>query len=230
MKAVHLIGSKFHSGSAIWRYSASVVRSSSRKQSTLTETHKEFLQLVGEHGGGNIGLSICENIAKITISNAVTRNSITGRMMMHFANVVDEIESWKDEGGHDSIIGLIIQGKESSFCAGADFNLVKTIVNTSHRGSLMSSFMTDAMNRLRCCGLISVVFINGPAIGGGAEMMTIADFRIMPLNDSIFIEFVHAKLGASPGWGGARRLTSIVGRKEVNNLRRNDRNNTKHGG
>jgi enoyl-CoA hydratase/carnithine racemase len=182
----------------------------------LTESHKEFLQLVREHGTGDIKLDVIDNIAKITISNTATRNSVTGRMMMRFATVVDEIESWKELRVQENVVGLIIQGAgKDSFCAGADFSLVKTIVNTSQRGSLMSSFMTDATNRLRNCGLISVAFINGPAIGGGAELTTIADFRIMPMSSSVYIEFVHAKLGACPGWGGARRITSIVGRKEA---------------
>ena len=28
-----------------------------------------------------------------------------------------------------------------------------------------------------------------------------------------YICFIHAKIGASPGWGGANRLVSIVGEK-----------------
>ncbi len=34
-------------------------------------------------------------------------------------------------------------------------------------------------------------------------------------SEKSFVQFVHAKIGASPGWGGARRLTQIVGRKEA---------------
>lgn len=29
------------------------------------------------------------------------------------------------------------------------------------------------------------------------------------------MQFVHARIGACPGWGGARRLTSIIGRKNA---------------
>ena len=34
-----------------------------------------------------------------------------------------------------------------------------------------------------------------------------------------YICFIHAKIGASPGWGGANRLVSIVGEKIKCNLR-----------
>lgn len=79
----------------------------------------------------------------------------------------------------------------------------------------MSNFMTDALNTLRQCGLVSVCVINGPALGGGAELSTTCDFRVIANSSKSFVQFVHAKIGASPGWGGARRLTAIVGRKEA---------------
>ena len=55
--------------------------------------------------------------------------------------------------------------------------------------------------------------INGPALGGGSELMTCTDFRL--IYDSSFIQFVHSKIGAAPGWGGINRLLNIVGREKT---------------
>ena len=43
--------------------------------------------------------------------------------------------------------------------------------------------------------------------------MTSCDFRLIKAEQ--YISFIHAKLGAAPGWGGARRLTNIVGRRNA---------------
>ena len=43
----------------------------------------------------------------------------------------------------------------------------------------MSHFMTDALSRLRTSGLISVCLINGNCIGGGAEIATVCDYRLL---------------------------------------------------
>lgn len=63
-----------------------------------------------------------------------------------------------------------------------------------------------------------MAIVNGPALGGGAELATAADFRVVhrgegdALRSDAFLAFVHAKVGVSPGWGGLGRLCSIVGR------------------
>ena len=53
--------------------------------------------------------------------------------------------------------------------------------------------------------------VEGGAIGGGAELATACDFRIM--HNTAKIHFKHILLGLTPGWGGGARLTRIVGRQ-----------------
>lgn len=50
-------------------------------------------------------------------------------------------------------------------------------MNTPELAILMSQFMTDAFTRLRCSGLVSICLINGTAVGGGAEIATVCDYR-----------------------------------------------------
>lgn len=177
--------------------------------------HAEFLNLVRYHGDGNIELNLVnENVLDICINNPLKRNAISGKMMWQFANIIDEIENLSIK--KTSIIGIILRrtGKQS-FCAGADLNLVKEIVNTSEKGNLMCMFMTDLLTRLRQSSFISVCCINGSALGGGSELITSCDFRIIPQNNDIYIQYVHAKLGASPGWGGIYRLINIIQRQNT---------------
>lgn len=191
----------------------------STAKKSLRDAHSEFLNLVSSAGDGNIRLNITERVAEVVLNYPAKRNAISGRMMSQFADIVDTIApagATLEKLTQSDLVGLIIRGTGGgAFCAGADLNLVKEVVNSPEKGVMMSDFMTDACNRLRQSPLISVCCLNGPALGGGAELATIGDFRIISEPANSYIQFVHAKIGASPGWGGARRLMSIVGRRHA---------------
>jgi ethylmalonyl-CoA/methylmalonyl-CoA decarboxylase len=182
----------------------------------LTEAHGRFLYLVEEHGGGSVDLVQHERFYEIVLNNPLKRNSISGRMMNDLAKVIDTIVQESNSSAGAAKVGVVLRGKgDKAFCAGADLNLVSEVVNTSEKGELMGTFMTDALNRLRQSSLVSVCCLNGPALGGGAEIATACDYRVMSASEAVYVQFVHAKIGASPGWGGARRLSSIVGRRHA---------------
>lgn len=50
-------------------------------------------------------------------------------------------------------------------------------MNTPALGVAMSQFMVDAFTRLRSSGFVSVCLLNGTAVGGGAEIATVCDYR-----------------------------------------------------
>ena len=189
---------------------------SHRTRSSLVETHEFFLNMVMQHGEGEVQTVQHDRFTELIINNPTKRNAISGRMMLQFAQIVDDLVPVSSSGISNDRVGVILRGSgRDAFSAGADLNLVKDIVNTPQKGGLMSMFMTDALNRLYQSPLISVCVLNGPALGGGAELTTSCDFRIMPADSKVYVQFVHAKIGASPGWGGAHRLTQLVGRREA---------------
>lgn len=61
--------------------------------------------------------------------------------------------------------------------------------------------------------LVSIACL-GNALGGGAELSTAADFRVMAPG-STKVQFVQARMGVSCGWGGASRLVRLVGRRRA---------------
>lgn len=181
---------------------------SRRLQSTLVSKHDEFLRLVESQGTGSISLIHDGPIAEMTISNVSKRNAISGKMMKDLAVSIDSIES---EG--NGVRAIVVRGEGDMFCSGADFSLVKGVLNSPEKGALMCDFMTDALNRIRNSGAISACLIDGPALGGGAEFTTACDFRIM--KSLAYVTFVQARMGVTTGWGGTRRLVEIVGRSNA---------------
>ncbi|NXY87173.1 ECHD1 decarboxylase, partial [Alcedo cyanopectus] len=156
-----------------------------------------------QFAGGSINLSKDESgIGMLTVNNPKLMNAFTGTMMLELQERVTELENWKDGKG------LIIYGAGNTFCSGSDLNVVKAIAN-SQDGMNMCMFMQNTLTRLMRLPLISVALVQGKAIGGGAELTTACDFRLMTPGSEI--RFVHKLMGLVPGWGGGARLVKIVG-------------------
>ncbi|KAF4087930.1 hypothetical protein AMELA_G00077200 [Ameiurus melas] len=153
--------------------------------------------------GGSIDLQKQESgIAVMTVNNPSRMNAFSGSMMIELEERVCELESWTEGKG------LVVQGAAGTFCSGSDLNAVRAISNPQD-GMKMCMFMQNTLTRLLRLPLISVALVEGKALGGGAELATACDFRLMT-SDAV-IQFVHKHMGLVPGWGGAARLVRIVG-------------------
>lgn len=187
-------------------------RFSERTSQKFCSKYANFLDIVKNNGKHDEGKITCHciqdnKVCEIVISNPKKRNSINGKMMCDFARIVDDVLF------ETKPFAVIIRGTGEFFCSGADLSLSLDEISTPGRGLQMSDFMTDALNSLRSADILSVAVLNGPALGGGAELATTCDWRI--IDSSAYIQFVHARIGASPGWGGAARLINIVGRQQA---------------
>ncbi|XP_023668858.1 ethylmalonyl-CoA decarboxylase [Paramormyrops kingsleyae] len=153
--------------------------------------------------GGSVNLVKQESgIAVLTVNNPDRMNAFSGTMMLELQDRVSQLENWKEGKG------LIVHGAGGTFCSGSDLNAVRAISNPQD-GMKMCMFMQDTLTRLLRLPLISVALVEGRALGGGAELTTACDFRLM--TPSSEIQFVHKHMGLVPGWGGAARLVRIVG-------------------
>lgn len=155
---------------------------------------------------GTVTLNSEGSIARLTLSNPERRNALSGPMIAELAGAVAELEQWR--GG----AAVILTGDGGTFCAGLDLACVREgVIATAEDGMLMSRLMTDSLHRLRQLPMLSVAAIDGYGIGGGAELATATDWRVM--GHGAQIRFVHAKMGATTGWGGGARLAALVGRR-----------------
>ncbi|XP_077430972.1 ethylmalonyl-CoA decarboxylase [Vanacampus margaritifer] len=154
--------------------------------------------------GGSIDLSKQDEsgIAILTINNPSHMNALSGTMMVQLEEKVSQLEQWADGKG------LILKGAAGTFCSGSDLNAVKAL-SEPQDGMKMCMFMQNVQTRLLRLPLISVALVEGRALGGGAELTTACDFRLMAPGS--VIKFVHKHMGVVPGWGGAARLVHLVG-------------------
>ncbi|XP_069463601.1 ethylmalonyl-CoA decarboxylase isoform X2 [Ambystoma mexicanum] len=194
----------------VWRHLLALSRSQRlqhRSMSLYSESHgfneAAVEQKLAQFVGGSIGLSLDDSgIGVLTLNNPSRMNAFTGTMMVELLERVKELEDWKEGKG------LIVHGAENTFCSGSDLNAVKAI-SSSEEGKMMCMFMQNTLTRLSRLPLISVALVQGKALGGGAELSTACDFRLMTPNSEI--RFVHKHMGLVPGWGGAARLVQVIG-------------------
>lgn len=159
-------------------------------------------------GGGSVDLELDEvtRIATVTLNQPEKRNAFSGKMMMDLGDVTSELASWK------SGVGVIVRGAGDHFCSGGDLEFVHGMMG-SENGVIMASYMHAVLTQFYRLPLVSLALVCGNAVGGGAEVATACDFRIMHPEASI--GFVQSRMGLSPGWGGGTRLVHLVGRRRA---------------
>ncbi|KAE8884066.1 hypothetical protein PF003_g31708 [Phytophthora fragariae] len=156
------------------------------------------------------GLETLQKTAVLEIHSPKARNALSGKMMAELADIVTLLE---DPDVHDKLNAVVVRGTGGWFCAGADLRVAQQELTSREAGAAMGALMVDTLTRFRRLPLVSIACIEGGAYGGGAELATACDFRILEAN--AVIQFVQVRMGVSPAWGGGARLYKIVGRQHA---------------
>jgi 3-hydroxyacyl-CoA dehydrogenase/enoyl-CoA hydratase/3-hydroxybutyryl-CoA epimerase/3-hydroxyacyl-CoA dehydrogenase/enoyl-CoA hydratase/3-hydroxybutyryl-CoA epimerase/enoyl-CoA isomerase len=111
------------------------------------------------------------------------------------------------------LAGLIIRsGKPGTFVAGADLREFaasldipkEQVVAICRRGQTLFA-------RLSKTPFVTVAAVDGVCLGGGAELASWCDRRVMSNSPKTQFGFPEVKLGLFPGWGGTVRASRIAG-------------------
>ena len=169
----------------------------------------------------------------LEIDNAAHDNCFTAHMMVRLEDCIREINR------HPECVAIVIRGVGVQFCSGAHAGMVNGIficgvvffllciflipkflfhteLATKHllhadAGLKMCRYMQTLLMEFHNLPCITVAAVEGGAVGGGAELALACDFRV--LSNAGNIHFAHTHMGLTTGWGGATRLTKLVGRR-----------------
>lgn len=177
----------------------------------MSVVSEEFRRKLGALKGGRVDLVKNEEtgIAKIVINNPEKRNCFTGEMMLQLEEVIAEAERWSQGKG------ILLHGADGFFCSGGYLAHMKAI-GTANDGQQMATLMHNCLTRFSDLPMLTVTVIEGRALGGGAEITTASDFRAMARDAEV--QFVHARMGIVPAWGGTTRLVRLVGPQQALDL------------
>lgn len=142
----------------------------------------------------------------MTIDAPSSRNALSVAMMTQLARHVRALR-------RSDALGLLLRSVGPVFCAGGNLRQVRAGLVAPERGGRMSRAMTVVLDAMRDLPMPSVVVVQGAAVGGGVELATACDARVA--HPSAVFDPAQARLGVAAGWGGAGRLSQIMGRTKA---------------
>jgi enoyl-CoA hydratase/carnithine racemase len=152
-----------------------------------------------------------DKTAAITFNRPVRRNAFNEAMWSDFEETIKELKDHLPRT-------IIVTGSGKAFCTGFDINpdnpqisgLIEAIQKQERPPiEILIKRMQSAVNDLVTLPVPVIAAINGDAYGGGAELASRCDLRVM--DPHAVICFAEVKLGLMPDWGGGPGLTRLIG-------------------
>lgn len=159
-------------------------------------------ELLNNGSSEGIGLEIVDQIAILTIFRPKTANSLDWAAQARFAKLIMAVNKSK------TIRVLIITAQGNLFVSGGDIKNQADHFDQATALRLQAT-MGAALQQLTEMDKPVIAAINGNAYGGGCEIITACDLRIMAA--SAKLQFVHTRMGLVTGWGGTARLKHLIG-------------------
>lgn len=141
-------------------------------------------------------------VGLLTMNRPRLRNALDWEAMDEFSSTLAAVAE------DSELRALIVTGSEGAFCSGGDLYELDGYP-TRLDGARLAGVMGDALERLQALPLPIIAAMEGPALGGGAEIALACDLRIMA--EDAKLGMMHIRLGIIPAWGGGQRLLRLAG-------------------
>jgi enoyl-CoA hydratase/3-hydroxyacyl-CoA dehydrogenase len=140
-------------------------------------------------------------VARLILNRTYRANALNYDFLVEIDQALNEIENRGDIGC------VVITGAGSNFSGGAD---LATFASQDPAAVMrFSEFGQDLSTRIETYPKPVIAAVNGPAMGGGFEMVLACDLRVMSRKAQFRLP--ELTLGISPGFGGIQRLARQVG-------------------
>jgi len=160
---------------------------------------------------GSVRVERREHVAVVTIDRPGRRNALGQAMWAALGSAAEELHGRLPRA-------VVITGAGEAFCAGMDVNpdnpQVAKLVGAVARGEVsparaMLDELHAVLDRLFALPVPIIAAIGGLAYGGGAELATRCDLRVV--DPAATICFSEVKLGLMPDLGGGVALSRLIG-------------------
>lgn len=152
-------------------------------------------------------LSVRGHVAHVVLNRPDKLNAIDDETLSLLAGYVDEINADED------IRCAIVRGEGRAFSAGADLELVESMVDSPHRFDAFIEQWLVTYEAIESCRVPTIAAVPDLAFAGGFELMQVCDFVV--LGEGARIGDNHAVWGLYPGGGSVQRLPRLMGRRKA---------------
>lgn len=142
-------------------------------------------------------------LAEVIINRPKALNALNSQTLKELGMVIDEIKE------KDDVKVVIITGSgEKSFVAGADIKEMQNL--NAMEGRKLARIAQRVFSEIEHMPQVVIAAVNGYALGGGCELASACDIRLVSKNAKFGQPEVT--LGITPGFAGTQRLPRLVAR------------------
>lgn len=153
-----------------------------------------------------ITYEVMNGIGVLRVDRPQARNALDWAAQEAFARVVAEAAA------DNSLRTLIVTGTGTTFVAGGDLKQLAAHPEPA-AAERLHRVMSEALAGLTALPVPVLAAINGDAVGGGWEILTACDLRLMAVDARL--RFAQVQVGLTTGWGGAGRLVRLIGQSRA---------------
>src|SRR5215471_10709623 len=137
-------------------------------------------------------VDIQKNVALVLLNRPDVHNAFNDDLIKQVTQTFTEL------GQRDEVRAVVLAGSGKSFCAGADLNWMKRMVQYSYEENLADARAVGRMFlAIATCPKPVIARVHGAALGGGAGVVAACDIAIAL--ESAQFGFTEVKLGIIPG-------------------------------
>ncbi len=161
----------------------------------------------------NVRVERDDDVAVVAVNRPEVLNALDERTMNELAGVFEEL------GADDSVKGVVLTSYDGSL-AGADINELAAL-KTPEAAADKCRHGHRIMRAMETFAKPLVAAVNGPVLGGGAELSMACHARVV--GPALMLGQPEVNLGIIPGYGGTQRLPRLVGIERAADLLRTAR-------
>ncbi|WP_216693496.1 crotonase/enoyl-CoA hydratase family protein [Dietzia psychralcaliphila] len=140
------------------------------------------------------------NVMLITLNRPQARNAVNAEMCIRVGDALEEAE-------HDPDVRVVVLtgAGDRAFCAGADLKALsrgESVIPEGREKWGLAGYVAHAISKP------TIAAVNGPALGGGTELVLASDLAVAA--DSASFGLPEATRGLIAGAGGAFRLAAAL--------------------
>lgn len=142
-----------------------------------------------------------EGVLTFTIDRPHIRNAINEEVMEGLEILV------KKAKGRSVRFVVITASGNKAFCSGGDLSVFHAL-RTEDEAFTMLNRVAGILYEIKTLPVPVVAVVNGTAVGGGCEIATACDYRLV--QESAKAGFIQGTLAITTGWGGGSYLFELL--------------------